>query len=511
MSYLSDRISKVISDWKSSDERFVETNSSKHLLQELKKNQIVVVIGNAGIGKSFTSRHIALEMIGEGYDVLTVKSPKDVVSYSMKKRKSLFLFDDICGRYNVIQSESEEWDRYTSDIQECLTIAPIKILATCRLQVFQNPIIQELEILTQCQFDMSSDKYATTVPEKRSIADVYISQEYTKRMSEEYIQKYDCFPLLCSMVSKFQEGNVIDFIGNPYNYFEKELDKISITARMNYCALLSVAVFNGKLRETLLDDTLSEKEKAAFVDIFDASMQNTNTSRTLLKHHLNILLGVYITKQDDIYSFIHGKIFDIVCLYFSKKCMKCFIEHGDILLLCERFEFEFVTQTDDAQQIVVPESFEQTYFFRMLNEVTEVTFLDIFGCKQMKRETFRKRFLHTLELQNDKLIAKILSISHLGINFLHLMCEQGDTNLVGFCISKGMDINRYDDIGMSPLHIACKYGKEDVVNVLLQAGVKVNRHKRRGFTPLYEACYTERTKVVEELLKGGASPNLCNH
>ncbi|XP_052079021.1 uncharacterized protein LOC127717166 [Mytilus californianus] len=507
---IRERITKVISDWKSSDEKFVQTNSSKHLLEVLKKNKIIVVTGNAGVGKSVTSRHVGLHMLLEGFDVLPVKSPKDISTYAAKTRKALFIVDDICGRYNVIQSEIEKWDRYASDIKDCFSISPIKILATCRLQVFKHPILQRLELLTQCQFNMTSEKYSPTVQEKRSIADVYIPEEYTKKMSEEYIQKYDCFPLLCCMVSKFQESNIIDFIGNPYNYFEGEFDKMSITAGMNYCALLSVTVFNGKLSETLLDDELSTKDKAAFVDIFEASMQNTNTSRTLLSNHLDILLGVYITKLDDIYSFIHGKIFDFACQYFSKKCMKCFIEHGDILLLCERFEFDFLTHADDIQRIAVPESFEKKYFYRMLNEVTEGTFLDIFGCKQMKNEIFRKRFLHTLELQNDELIAQILNISHLGINFLHLMCEQGDKEMVEFCISKGMDINGCDDIGMSPLHIACKYGYEHVVNVLIQSGVNVNSHKRRGLTPLYEACFTDQTQIVEKLLKSGARPNVYN-
>lgn len=489
---------------------FVETNSATSLFEVLKQNNIVVVTGNAGIGKTVTSRHVSLQMIGEGYDVLPIKSPKDINSYVVKSRKSLFIFDDICGRYNIIQSEIEEWDRYTSDIKDCFTGATVKILATCRLQVFQHPLLQSMDLLTRCQFNMSSGEYAITVQDKRSIANVYLPEEFTNQISEENIQKYDCFPFLCRMISNFQE-NKIKFIQNPYNFFEEEFDRLSIRAGMSYCALLSVAMFNDKLDEKLLvDQQLSEKNRSAFVDIFEASMQNTNTPRTLLKNHLNILLGVYIIKQDNVYSFIHGKIFDISCRYFSKKHMECFMRHGDMLLLSGRFGLEFAIQPDDAQSIAVPGSFKEIYFHRMIDESTEETFMDIFGCKQMKNVIFKRHFLHNFKLQNDDLVSKILNFTHFGITFFHIMCEQGNLEMVIFCISKSVDINRCDDIGMSSLHFACKYGNERVADVLLQAGVKVNEHELRGFTPLYDACCKQQANIVEKLLKSGACPNLCN-
>lgn len=505
-----ERITEEISEWKSSDEKFVQTNSSKQLLEILKKNKIVVVTGNAGIGKSVTSRHVGLHMLREGFDVLPAISPRDISSYTAKSRNTLFIFDDICGRYNVVQSESEEWNRYTSVIQNCFSISPIKILATCRQQVFQNPMLQRLELLTQCEFNMTFGKYATTVEEKRSIASVYIPEQHMAKISEESIQRYDCFPLLCSMISKVGENKVVDVIEKPYIFFEEEFEKMSITDGMKYCALLFVAVFNNKFSEKLLENQLTVKDKAAFVDIFEASKQNTNTSRSLLKDHLDILVGVYITKLNDNYSFIHAKIFDIACQYFSKTCMKCFIEHGNILLLCERFELEFSTHTDDVQRILVPVSFEQRYFYRMFDEVTENTFLDIFGCEQTKNEIFRRHFLQTLQSQDNELISLFLNVSQLGITFLHLMCEQGDLELVSFCLKKGMNKDGCDDIGLSPLHYACKSGNEYVVDLLLQAGVDVNIYKRRGFTPLYEACFREQKNIVEKLLKSGASPNLCN-
>lgn len=83
------RIKKAITDWQSVDEKFVETNSSKQLYKCLKENNFVSVTGSAGIGKSITSRHVALQMMLEGYDVIPVKSPSEIF---VSKNKTLYIY-----------------------------------------------------------------------------------------------------------------------------------------------------------------------------------------------------------------------------------------------------------------------------------------------------------------------------------------------------------------------------------------------------------------------------------
>lgn len=502
------RIKKAITDWQSVDEKFVETNSSKQLYKCLKENNFVSVTGSAGIGKSITSRHVALQMMLEGYDVIPVKSPSEIF---VSKNKTLYIYDDICGRYEAIQHEIEDWDRHIDDILDCYSLSPIKILANCRLQVYQSPKFQTQELLTKCKFDMSIGKNAICTDDKRKIALKYIPAMYTKQMSNEYIEQYDCFPLLCSMVANFEESKIMIFLEKgPYDIFEKEYDKMkNIGSEMDYCALAVTTIFNNKLNERLLTNEISEKEKEIFTDIFEACGQNTCTSRISLKTHLDSLIGSFISKEDNVYSFRHEKLFDISCLYFSKKFISCMVKNCEIVLLFERFELEFTIKEDQGgDSIVLPKNLEDLFFHRLINEATDETILDIFGCKPMENYQFRERLLHSLKTKNEEFISKVLHMNHFGKTVFHLMCQLGFTDILSFCITKNVDIDYYDEIGMTPLHYACRYETESAVDFLIEADVKINIYKRRGFTPLYEACRQENIDIVKKLLQHGACPNL---
>ncbi|XP_071125124.1 uncharacterized protein [Mytilus edulis] len=502
------RIKKAITDWQSVDEKFVETNSSKQLYKCLKENNFVSVTGSAGIGKSITSRHVALQMMLEGYDVIPVKSPSEIF---VSKNKTLYIYDDICGRYEAIQHEIEDWDRHIDVILDCYSLSPIKILANCRLQVYQSPKFQTQELLTKCKFDMSIGKNAICTDDKRKIALKYIPAMYTKQMSNEYIEQYECFPLLCSMVANFEESKIMIFLEKgPYDIFEKEYDKMkNIGSEMNYCALAVTTIFNNKLNERLLTNEISQKEKEIFTDIFEACGQNTCTSRISLKTHLDSLIGSFISKEDNVYSFRHEKLFDISCLYFSKKFISCMVKNCEIVLLFERFELECTIKEDQGgDSIVLPKNLEDLFFHRLINEATDETILDIFGCKPMENYQFRERLLHSLKTKNEEFISKVLHMNHFGKTVFHLMCQLGFTDILSFCITKNVDIDYYDEIGMTPLHYACRYETESAVDFLIEADVKINIYKRRGFTPLYEACRQENIDIVKKLLQHGACPNL---
>ncbi|CAG2250363.1 unnamed protein product [Mytilus edulis] len=296
----------------------------------------------------------------------------------------------------------------------------------------------------------------------------------------------------------------------PYDIFEKEYDKMkNIGSEMNYCALAVTTIFNNKLNERLLTNEISQKEKEIFTDIFEACGQNTCTSRISLKTHLDSLIGSFISKEDNVYSFRHEKLFDISCLYFSKKFISCMVKNCEIVLLFERFELECTIKEDQGgDSIVLPKNLEDLFFHRLINEATDETILDIFGCKPMENYQFRERLLHSLKTKNEEFISKVLHMNHFGKTVFHLMCQLGFTDILSFCITKNVDIDYYDEIGMTPLHYACRYETESAVDFLIEADVKINIYKRRGFTPLYEACRQENIDIVKKLLQHGACPNL---
>jgi hypothetical protein len=45
----------------------------------------------------------------EGYTVVPTNSPKDIINFSEKDKKMLFVVDDVCGNYTVNQNRIDKW------------------------------------------------------------------------------------------------------------------------------------------------------------------------------------------------------------------------------------------------------------------------------------------------------------------------------------------------------------------------------------------------------------------
>jgi hypothetical protein len=48
-------------------------------------------------------RSVALKMKKEGYTVVPTNSPEDIINFSEKDKKMLFVVDDVCGNYSDLK------------------------------------------------------------------------------------------------------------------------------------------------------------------------------------------------------------------------------------------------------------------------------------------------------------------------------------------------------------------------------------------------------------------------
>lgn len=495
------------------DKKFVETHSSKQLLKMIKSEDTIIITGNAGMGKSFLMRHIALQMKSDGYEVLPIIDPKDILTYTLPNRKTLYVIDDICGKYNVVQNLIEVWEYNSSEIKKSIGKSNCKILSNCRLQVFQSKQFQSLKILSQKQFNMLTSEYSLTTEEKRCIAMKYLRTEFAKKLPADIINQYDCFPLLCTLLTNKDEEKAMLFLKRPYTIFSKELDLLYNKAdRLMYCALALVVAFNNSLCESVLFENVEKNVIEVFEDIFEACGESKSSSRQRVKENLDSLNSSYILKHDKMYSFIHPKIYEMAAYYFSKKSLllNCMLNHCSAAYLCERFIFLSIADANNEFQIELPPSLETTFFDKLMKSANDENILDIFGCKLMNYVEYRTSLISYMKTMNNALKATLLRLSRNGLTIFHLMCKLGHTDVIKFCMDENIEPNSYQDIGLTPLHTACKYEKEDVIDMLLKFGVNTNKYKSAGYTPLYEACKTGKTNVVKKLLMHGADPSLCS-
>ena len=89
-------------------------------------------------------------------------------------------------------------------------------------------------------------------------------------------------------------------------------------------------------------------------------------------------------------------------------------------------------------------------------------------------------------------------------------CQEGHFEIVKFLVSRGADVNVYDDHGFTPLLQAVGEDHPNIVAFLIESGARVNATSRAdgNSAPLHTACaygYAECTRV---LLSHGADPTL---
>lgn len=89
----------LIKQWQEDNELFVETKASKEVERLINVQNIVIVIGHSGSGKSATIHHIALKFRSQRWKVKPVYSVIDMIqtinsSTKIQENKVMFILND---------------------------------------------------------------------------------------------------------------------------------------------------------------------------------------------------------------------------------------------------------------------------------------------------------------------------------------------------------------------------------------------------------------------------------
>ncbi|CAG2230248.1 unnamed protein product [Mytilus edulis] len=95
------QIKHELEKWESDDKIYIETNAARSILKCIKENGYVVVTASSGCGKSSLVRHVALQMHKDGFDVLPVTNPNDIITWYNPNKETLFVVIDYCGTYTL--------------------------------------------------------------------------------------------------------------------------------------------------------------------------------------------------------------------------------------------------------------------------------------------------------------------------------------------------------------------------------------------------------------------------
>ena len=128
----------IFSQWQEDDEFFILTKAAENIGKMVETNNLVIVMGHSGSGKSAIIQHIALQYRGRGWNVKPVFSFKEIhdtfKSEHFEKGSHIFVFNDPIGKESYDAMSYNEWLRYREILDPLIKKA--KLLLTCRRSIF---------------------------------------------------------------------------------------------------------------------------------------------------------------------------------------------------------------------------------------------------------------------------------------------------------------------------------------------------------------------------------------
>lgn len=177
--------------WENDNKQFVETKASKEVERLITCQNIVIVTGHTGSGKSAIVNHTALKYRSQGWKVKPVWTVIDVVhimisTYDLEDR-ILFVLSDPIGKELFDELEYTLWRKY-EDILKA-SFKSVKILMSCRKYIMNDDRVKGLLNDKAHIVDLSNDNFILSTKEKENIWNKYdVEQTVSRKELEEICQ-----------------------------------------------------------------------------------------------------------------------------------------------------------------------------------------------------------------------------------------------------------------------------------------------------------------------------------
>ncbi|XP_052072554.1 uncharacterized protein LOC127710651 isoform X2 [Mytilus californianus] len=555
---IREQVKRRIDEWKIKNIKFIRTRAKTDVLAKISSNSCVAVTGSSGSGKSAIVRHVSLLLYEEsGFDIIIVSNPMELKNYYKPGRKTLFVLEDVCGKFTANKRQIDDWISMIDVLNQVMADDLCKILLSCRLQVYKDAKFSEIDAFKTCECNITSEELCLTINEKKKFVKTYLNLDNIK--VDILSRKNDMFPFLCALyLTEKEDVDIEKYFNTPYRFYQKELEALRINGTYKLCGLCLCVLFNNQLKESYFV-RLTKKFRKIVKDTCEYCGLSKETSAIGLKDELDTLEKSYISKHDGVYEVYHDKLFDFMAYYFGQMMTQCFIDHADSAFLRERFLWEKAIDTEEHWHVMenivsLKDEFLQSYIDRMISDWSNGKVSDVFYNINMRSPSFREEFLKGLngigEIQATKMsnMKDVFRVDFASGNTpLIISCVDGYVDLLNWLLEHKANVNERRQDGSSALYMACQKNYGDVVNILLQNNVDVNlcteegvsplgiacffqsnlqiisellkknaevnkyRFKENNMTPLFMACRQNFTSAVEELLKHGADPDICLH
>lgn len=284
----------------------------------LHDQNLVVVAGHPGCGKSTIIQHVALEYRKRSWLVKPVYAVEEIIeAYALNKcvaNKTLFVFNDPIGKEFVDDLLCASWKKFEEKLN--LFLRSVKLLVTCRKSILHDVRVNRLMLFKEesrvCIVDENQNKLNDQ--EKENIFKKHNPNTDLNVVVLNDILKIETyFPLLCKLFVD-DSNKALDrliFFREPKKVFEGEINILKFVDKEKYCGLVCLVLFDNKV----CSDDLT-KNYNLFKMCLNLCDLPVFTSPVTIIRNLELLNGLFVTKIGNSYEFVNDFVKEVTTLVF---------------------------------------------------------------------------------------------------------------------------------------------------------------------------------------------------
>ncbi|XP_052073190.1 uncharacterized protein LOC127711240 [Mytilus californianus] len=402
---------EILGHWKLDNHVFIkETQGFCHTFNLVQTKNVVIILGGPGAGKTVTARCIALQLQEKGWEVVPVFTPEDLMKYRDIERQQVFLLDDFVGSFALNETMYDDIVRYKTLIFDSLE-QKTKILLTCRKSVY-NALTKLQDLCSVHVVDLESVENRFNIEEKRKILHKHCDAMCVPNVKYENISLENAtfmFPVLCKLFACNKKYQTLGerFFRKPFEGLCMEFDKMQERNTDCYAALIICMITGNKLSINRLP---ASKIKDC---IYDSCGLNRGTSDKKIKDALEQMVGTYVTKIDDCYSFIHDSLFDILAYHYGRfvKDFPNIIKYLPSNFISNKICFD---SDETVDTFFVHKTEDQFYHIAegLYKELQYVYLYEVFMARLLYHEPFVNAFLEMLNSKSYDSFKKVFLSVH---------------------------------------------------------------------------------------------------
>lgn len=531
------KIEKQLEGWKEDDKTyFISTKGSKAVFEMIQRQTCVAVTGSFGIGKSAILQHVALLMRrSKGYIVVPVTDPKEIKKYNHPIEKNLFVVDNFGGKGDLEEEEVEAWTNCGVEFDE-----NCKLLVSCKLQVYRAIRPETLNDINFHECNLISNEICLSLDERQSIA-----RKYDINILEiiDYIEYFNCFPLLCNNFTIAKIDSAQDFFKHPFEAFKTQFEMLqALGANGKVCALMILLMFNDNVPEAMITGDLNWDVKYIIANTSKACKLGTKDSCITIHKELDNLIDTYVVKKDGVYHALNERIFNIVLHYFGHDMTVPLISYACPTFIKERFQlsnpltnkgdYKFLRCADgigNSNELLSCKTWDKiglnavvlcsiedrkSYVNRMLSDWSKGFVNDTILNPNFYHFFFFQFLIGKGEIEIGQLLKKkdIIDgstplIAYCAFTDFHI-ADKGYDIYLKWLIDNGCPINGINKKGQTSIFYAAIHGKSKMVNFLINHKADTNICTTEGDSPLFIACLNGYCRIADIVLISGANCNV---